>query len=490
MENKSNSTITESGIQIINGIELSTSFPRGTLHILGYGIDITNTELNKKMEELKNNTWNHIVSIIEQLKKDYNIFFKYDEIKNLMTKNHTLTTLDIAKLCVKNGYASSIQEAYEKYLIKANKRIRNINKELSYQSCIELISNIGGIPVLANPKALEIPEKEFLVLLKKMINCGLQGIETYHSEYTEEEINENNAFSQIDVARLGLHNDGYLASETDYGTFEIDERDESLLYQHNLTKYTSFGGESTKSESKYNNFENAIEDMKYRHCSYLNKTYDREVKEKWKKSTYYSNTDIYSGQNGYKYIQDHLGYRFVLREVKLKQEGDSQRISMKLENTGFGNIINPKDVEIIYKQGDTTFTSKVETDIRKDLSKEENISNLNYLINLPKGIKPGNYDVYIKISEPYESLKYNTKYNIQFANINIWNENIGANFIGNVTIEENIEADENSQNSSFEKNNNDVLFIQTILKIALIIAILMIILIIIYKIMANKDKKQ
>lgn len=186
--NKSNATITESGIQIINGIELSTSFPRGTLHILGYGIDITNTELNKKMEELKNNTWNHTVSIIEQLKKDYNIFFKYDEIKNLMTKNHTLTTLDIAKLCVKNGYASSIQEAYEKYLIKANKRIRNINKELSYQSCIELISNIGGIPVLANPKALEIPEKEFLVLLKKMINCGLQGIETYHSEYTKEEI--------------------------------------------------------------------------------------------------------------------------------------------------------------------------------------------------------------------------------------------------------------------------------------------------------------
>lgn len=330
-------------------------------------------------------------------------------------------------------------------------------------------------------KLLEIVPSNITINLRKP---------SFITDYTEEEINENNAFSQIDVARLGLHNDGYLASETDYGTFEIDERDESLLYQHNLTKYTSFGGESTKSESKYNNFENAIEDMKYRHCSYLNKTYDREVKEKWKKSTYYSNTDIYSGQNGYKYIQDHLGYRFVLREVKLKQEGDSQRISMKLENTGFGNIINPKDVEIIYKQGDTTFTSKVETDIRKDLSKEENISNLNYLINLPKGIKPGNYDVYIKISEPYESLKYNTKYNIQFANINIWNENIGANFIGNVTIEENIEADENSQNSSFEKNNNDVLFIQTILKIALIIVILMIILIIIYKIMANKDKKQ
>ncbi len=275
-------------------------------------------------------------------------------------------------------------------------------------------------------KLLEIVPSNITINLRKP---------SFITDYTTEELNENNAFSKSDVARLGLHNDGYLASETDYGTFEEEEREESLLYQHNLTKYTIFGGESTKSKSQFNNFENAIEDMKYRHCMYLNKTYDEEVKDKWRRTIYSSDNDVYSGQNGFKYIQDHLGYRFVLRDVSMKQEGDSQTVSLQLENVGFGYIVNPKDVELIYKNGEEIYSSKVDTDIRKDLSKEESLSNLNYTVDLPENIKTGDYEVYLKISEPYESLKDNSRYSIQLANTNIWNEELGANFIGNVTID-------------------------------------------------------
>ena len=48
--------------------------------------------------------------------------------------------------------------------------------------------------MLAHPKSLELSEKEFLVLLKNMIDCGLKGIEVYHSSHTKEEMKyaENN----------------------------------------------------------------------------------------------------------------------------------------------------------------------------------------------------------------------------------------------------------------------------------------------------------
>ena len=41
--------IVDSGIEIINGIELTAKVNKGRMHILGYGIDLNNEALNRKM---------------------------------------------------------------------------------------------------------------------------------------------------------------------------------------------------------------------------------------------------------------------------------------------------------------------------------------------------------------------------------------------------------------------------------------------------------
>ncbi|MDO4376917.1 MAG: PHP domain-containing protein [bacterium] len=185
---KTNSLIVDSGIQIIDGVELSAKVSKGRMHILGYDIDINNVNINKEMEKIKDNSINSVLSIMEQIKRDYGIVFGYSDIKELVNSNHNLGRPDLAKLCIKYGYASSIQDAFNKYLIEAYNKTRSTSKGLSYQECIELILQSKGIPILAHPKSLELPEKEFLILLKEMINSGLKGIEVYHSSHTEEEI--------------------------------------------------------------------------------------------------------------------------------------------------------------------------------------------------------------------------------------------------------------------------------------------------------------
>ena len=186
---KNDPFIKETGIKIINGIELTAKAPKGRMHILGYGIDLKNKELNKKMEELQNNSINSVLSIIEQIKRDYGIIFSYQELKDLVNAPHNIGRPDIAKLCVKNGYAKTIQEAFDLYLIDAHQKTRENNKGLSHEECIKLILNSGGIPVLAHPHSLELNEKELLLLIKEMINNGLQGIEVYHSNHSEEQTN-------------------------------------------------------------------------------------------------------------------------------------------------------------------------------------------------------------------------------------------------------------------------------------------------------------
>ena len=82
-----------------------------------------------------------------------------------------------------------INEAFDKYLNPANDKIRGINKGLNYQECFDIITNSGGIPVIAHPKTLKLSNEEFENLLSDMIDKGLRGIEVYHSTHTQEEIN-------------------------------------------------------------------------------------------------------------------------------------------------------------------------------------------------------------------------------------------------------------------------------------------------------------
>lgn len=186
--NREDEYIKNSGIKIVNGIELSAKVDKGRMHILGYDIDLDNYDLNKKMKELKSNSLNSVLSIMEQIKRDYNIVFSYDDIVALVTANHNLGRPDLAKLCIKYGYASSVQDAFDRYLIDAHNKTRQSSKGIKYQECIELILNSGGTPVLAHPKSLELEKDEFIKLLESMIDCGLEGIEVYHSSHSYEEM--------------------------------------------------------------------------------------------------------------------------------------------------------------------------------------------------------------------------------------------------------------------------------------------------------------
>lgn len=188
IEGVKNITYNSKNIQIINGIELSAKVDVGTMHILGYGIDTENQDLNNKLVELRDNSVNSVLSVIEQIKKDYNIFFTYEELKELINANHNLGRPDIAKLLIKKGYAKNVREAFEKYLIDAYNKIGGRKKGISYCECIDLILKSNGIPVLAHPKTLLLDDKELLHLLKDMISCGLIGIEAYHSTHTKEDV--------------------------------------------------------------------------------------------------------------------------------------------------------------------------------------------------------------------------------------------------------------------------------------------------------------
>lgn len=175
-------------IKVIPGIELSAEVERGQMHILGYGINPFNNELNEVTKRLKQISINSVSAIIKCLQKDYNIKFSSSEVETLLNAPHNIGRPDIARLLIKYGYANDVSDAFLKYLIDAYNKTREYRKLLTYKECIEVIKIAGGIPVLAHPKTLKLSSKELFMLIKEMVKSGLMGIEVFHSSHNDYEM--------------------------------------------------------------------------------------------------------------------------------------------------------------------------------------------------------------------------------------------------------------------------------------------------------------
>ncbi len=173
-------------INFIPGIELSGQIDKGIIHILGYNIDITNQQLNDKLNSLKQKNHNYIRELLNIINQDYNITFSEEEINNLFTQTNNLSRADLAKLCVKNKYTKNTQEAFDKYLIPAYKQVTNY-KGIPPKECINLILNSGGIPVLAHPYTLEKEKSDLHTYIRYLKEIGLQGLEVYRPNHTNEQ---------------------------------------------------------------------------------------------------------------------------------------------------------------------------------------------------------------------------------------------------------------------------------------------------------------
>lgn len=191
-------------IEIIDGIELSAipvNKPKKKgeqFHILGLGIDPYNKRLNERLDELNRKALYAVLGLIVQLKNDFGVEFKREDIARLTNQSRNLGRPDIAKLCVEYGLAKDVDDAFQKYLHYSYTKIQNAGggKGIPYQECLDLITNSGGIPILAHPKSLKLEEKEFLKLLRDMIDNGLRGIEVFHSSHTEQEMDYYNKIAE------------------------------------------------------------------------------------------------------------------------------------------------------------------------------------------------------------------------------------------------------------------------------------------------------
>ena len=243
-----------------------------------------------------------------------------------------------------------------------------------------------------------------------------------HGDSAMTPLSEEEAYQNTIKARIAGHNDCFVSSTNDVGTYaKQEERD----FWAADTKYTFMGGETCE-KTKFSEGENAIKQMERYHWTYINKDYRESVTGMWR------------GDGTMDIMLRRLGYRFVLDKAILTpapKVGEDFKAYFVLRNVGFAAPNNKRDVELVFvdaASGKKYVYPQTAADPRFWLPEEEHKFTLACTLN---DMAPGQYKLYLNLPDPYPSIHDDPRFSIRLANENVWEEETGYNYLTTVNVE-------------------------------------------------------
>lgn len=240
----------------------------------------------------------------------------------------------------------------------------------------------------------------------------------------------NEAFSNSNNARIGFHNDCFLATADDYGTYydygsssQPRQPANKVLRQYieSDTKFTVAGGETCDDAFSPQNdcgpAGYAEEEMRRMHFSYLNAAYNTDVNNDWDSTGCLDN------------IKRNLGYRLVLRKLEAPvqvKRGREFLLKFIIENVGYATMYNPRPVKLILRHAKTAkeFEVLLKTNTRFWFTGTHHVAEK---LLLPSGALPGFYELFLSMPDANVLLAKRPEYCVQLCNKNIWEEQTGYN---------------------------------------------------------------
>ena len=170
------------GIEVITGIEFSVTSDT-EMHLLGLNFNLDCPDIKNILSEMIIQRDLRNYKVIELLEK-CGIYITIDNILAESTSPVTGRS-QIAKAMLRKGYVSTIKEAFDKYL-SFGKPAFVERKSLTPEKAISLIKLSGGKSFLAHLNQTEKTDEELYEILTHLKECGLDGIEGYYTEYTDD----------------------------------------------------------------------------------------------------------------------------------------------------------------------------------------------------------------------------------------------------------------------------------------------------------------
>lgn len=230
-------------------------------------------------------------------------------------------------------------------------------------------------------------------------------------------ITADEAHSGSDLARTAAHNDCFLASDTDSGTY-LDPDDRPYLAAE--SPYLSVGGETCQPNPPRSDCATALAELDELHWSYLNVAYHPEIIARWQQ------------EGCYDQIAQRLGYRLFLIDGaydKAVQPGHQLAFTLRLENRGWAAPFNPRPVELVLRDERTgaRYTAELPDDPRFWIPGNGTVHTLAHTVCTPADMPEGQYELLLRLPDPAPSLRQRPEYAMLLANADVPEPETGLN---------------------------------------------------------------
>ena len=226
------------------------------------------------------------------------------------------------------------------------------------------------------------------------------------------------------LSRLGYHNDCFLASASDFGTYQDPEREYPWLEAE--TRCVPMGGESCAPSGERSACPTALRELSLFHWSYLNRGYHPEVIEGWRRGGCWAQ------------IQARLGYRLSLIRGDLPEEVAAAvpfPISLTLLNQGYAAPLTRRSLWLILEgeAGEGRWGLELSAALQ-GMTPELGERRLELSAALPREMPPGRYRWTLSLPDPAPRLAARRAYAIRLANSGLWRPEQGVNDL-NLSLE-------------------------------------------------------
>jgi len=177
-------------LHFVSGLEISAAPPagfpmKGSLHILGYGVDPTDQPLQSALNELQEARRRRNPQIIARL-NEIGIPIAMQEVEQLVGQG-SAGRPHIARVLIEKGVVADINTAFDLYLAKG--RPAYVDKyRIPAHRALALIHAAGGVSVLAHPYLVPESEHPLEDLIDMLHAMGLTGIEAYYPHHNRHDV--------------------------------------------------------------------------------------------------------------------------------------------------------------------------------------------------------------------------------------------------------------------------------------------------------------
>jgi len=161
-------------MEVIPGVEISTKVGDVEAHLLGYLIDYASGPLVDTLSRFQSLRLERAKEMLHKLRaKGLNL--SWERLLDL-AGGKSVGRPHIARAMEDAHYVNSFREAFDHYLAEGKPAYVPRAKMTPYEA-IELVSEAGGVPVLAHPWHER-------ALVPSLVDAGLVGLEVYYPQYT------------------------------------------------------------------------------------------------------------------------------------------------------------------------------------------------------------------------------------------------------------------------------------------------------------------